>query len=254
MRTELPTHLKKVAGKTQILDKLGCDPVTSAEPGGLNSKLYLFGGLGKKPLIPPTLGGAMSRALLCLICLTMCCACQAPQPDHLEVRRQQEQAQVEKAQELLQRHDKLLSDLRAVQAERDKVVYEATKGYQDILDQCSAPTKPEETCAERLMQYREQYRSVITQKTHHTISALLTRYCYEEKWYDASIQEGKKYLESGTTDAGIVPAVLLYKALSHYNLGQTKEGYTLLQSLQEKYPLSQEATIVRNIMGGSLGR
>jgi hypothetical protein len=49
----------------------------------------------------------------------------------------------------------------------------------------------------------------------------------------------------------MVPAVLLYKALSHYNIGQKKEGYTLLKSLQEKYPFSQEAEIVRNVMSGS---
>jgi hypothetical protein len=64
----------------------------------------------------------------------MCCACQAPQPENLDVRRQQEKEQAAKAQELLQRHEKLLSDLRAVQAERDKVANEAFHDYRDILD------------------------------------------------------------------------------------------------------------------------
>ena len=194
----------------------------------------------------------MSRALLlCLIVLAMCCTCQAPQPEHLDVRRQQEQEQAAKAQELLQRYDKLLSDLRAVQAERDKVANEASNDYRDILDTCRENILASGECTARLMHYRETYRSVITKRTHNTISALLTRYLYEEKRYDESIQEGRKYLDSDTTEEGMVPAVLLYKALSHYNIGQTKEGYTLLKSLQEKYPLSQEAEIVRNVMSGS---
>jgi hypothetical protein len=167
------------------------------------------------------------------------------------VRRQHEQEQAAKAQELLQRHDKLLSDLRAIQAERDQVTNAASDGYRDILDKCREKTIPEVACAELLIDYREKYRSVITKNTQNTISALLTRYFYEEQKYDEAIHEGKTYLESGTTEEGMIPAVLLYKALSHYKRGQTKEGYTLLKSLQEKYPRSQEAEIVRNVMSGS---
>ena len=110
---------------------------------------------------------------------------------------------------------------------------------------------PDVECAERLIQYREKYRSVITKKTQNTISALLTRYFYEEKRYDEAIHEGRTYLDSGTTEDGMVPAVMLYTALSHYNRGQTKEGYALLRALQAKYPSSQEAEIIRNVMSGN---
>ena len=193
----------------------------------------------------------MARALLCLIVLAMCCACQAPQPEPLAIRRQHEQEQIAKVQESLQRHDKVRSDLRAVQAERDHVTTAAADDYRDILDTCRENTMASGDCAARLLHYREKYRSVITKKTHSTIAALLTRYCYEEQRYDEAIHEGRTYLASGTMEDGLVPAVLLYTALSHYKRGQLKEGYTLLRALQEKYPFSQEAEIVRNVMPGS---
>ena len=193
----------------------------------------------------------MSRALLCLLVLALCCSCQAPQPEPLAVRQQHEQEQTAKAQELLQRYDKLLSDLHAVQAERDKVANEASQDYKDILDTCRENTTASGECTTRLLDYREKHRSVITKRIHSTISALLTRYFYEEKRFEESIQEGKKYLESGATEEGMVPAVMLYKALSHYNIGQKKEGFILLKALQEKYPLSREAEIVHKVMSGS---
>jgi hypothetical protein len=45
--------------------------------------------------------------------------------------------------------------------------------------------------------------------------------------------------------------VLLYTALSHHKRGQTKEGEALLRTLQEHYPSSQEAAIVRKVMPGT---
>lgn len=193
----------------------------------------------------------MSRALLCLIVLALCGACQAPQPEPLAVRRQHEQEQGAKVQELLQRHDKLRSDLRAVQAERDHVIHAAADDYRDILDTCRENTMASGDCAARLLHYREKYRSVITKQTQHTIAALLTRYFYEEQRYDEAIHEGSTYLASGAMEDGLVPTVLLYTALSQYKRGQLKEGYTLLRALQEQYPFSQEAAIVRNVMSGS---
>ncbi|MGE3540368.1 MAG: hypothetical protein AB7N91_23365 [Candidatus Tectimicrobiota bacterium] len=196
----------------------------------------------------------MSRICLCLLCLTLCWACQAPPPAPVAVRQPHDQAQADKAQQLLQRHDKLLKELRAVQSERERIAQEASQDYQALLDQCRDHTQPEGACAARLVQYREQYRAVITPQIHTTIAALLSRYFYEEHKYDAAIHEGTTYLKSGITEAGMVPAVLLYTALSHYNKGQTKEGHAMLRSLQEQYPASQEAAIVRHIFSGSSGK